>query len=135
MNHIQIHGFLLLKLPRILYALFAYIRVPLYLGHQSLNIQFSAIFDYSAKLSKFKTSLKFSPSSAIAISGVTMTSDSSATYHYVGYCFRIHLYQQYIYQTSPGKSNNLHLIHLLHLLLKFRVVLDFVLYCKLVRPQ
>jgi len=35
-------------------------------------------------------------------------------------------------ETSPGKGNNFHLIYLLHLLLKVRVVLDFVLCCKLV---
>jgi hypothetical protein len=34
---------------------------------------------------------------------------------------------------SPGKGNNFHLIYLLHLLLKIRVVLDFVLFGKLVR--
>jgi hypothetical protein len=36
-------------------------------------------------------------------------------------------------EISPGKSNSLHLIYLPHLLLEVRVVLDFVLYSKLVR--
>ena len=38
-------------------------------------------------------------------------------------------------ETSPGKSNRLHLIYLPHLRYGVWVVLDFVLSCKLVRPK
>jgi len=37
------------------------------------------------------------------------------------------------HKTSSGKSNNLPLIYLPHLHCKVRAVLDFALYCKLVR--
>ena len=38
-------------------------------------------------------------------------------------------------ETSPGKSNDLHLIHLPHLQRKVRAVSDFVLFGKLVRSE
>ena len=40
-----------------------------------------------------------------------------------------------IRQTSPGKNDNLPLVYLPDLLHGVRVVLDFVLNCKLVRPK
>lgn len=40
----------------------------------------------------------------------------------------------HVYETSPGKSDNLPLIHLPHLQDGIRPVLDFTLFSKLVRP-
>ena len=41
----------------------------------------------------------------------------------------------YVRETSPGKNDNFHLMWSLHLLCGVRVVLDFALYGKLVRPM
>jgi len=44
-------------------------------------------------------------------------------------------FPQRILETSPGKNDNFHPVYLPDLLYGVRVVLDFVLYCKLVRPK
>ena len=47
----------------------------------------------------------------------------------------VHPLLEHTIQTSPGKSDNLHLVYLPDLLYGACVVLDFVLLCKLVRPK
>jgi len=45
----------------------------------------------------------------------------------------VHTLFSHVHETSPGKNNNLPPMQLPHLLCRVRVVLDFVLLCKLIR--
>mgnify|MGYP007017317689 CR=1 FL=1 len=99
-------------------------------------MKLSAVFVFPSSSSNFQNLLTFSPSLDIHEYPSTMTSADFWQFSHTslhGLLFQ-NSFPQHICQTSPGKNDNLPLIHLPGLLYRVRIVLDFVLFSKLVHP-
>ena len=88
-----------------------------------------AVFSTTYRIFKLQETSYRSVLPAIAYS--TMT---SADFSWQSYFIRTYsIWHPHVHETSPSKNNRLHLIYLPHLRYGIRVVLDFVLFSKLIR--